>query len=269
MIVTPLIRSLWSLEAAHANASDVFIFWHAAAGVLYDLFSQSSEKTGIAPDVSKAVSGLYNKRFEALFNNEVYFTAFVLDPRYDFQRFLKKTTVKLSISKSGAPTTSQTISSATSLQFSDAYSRVKACLKDILKEMLMRMDKYPEELPVALKRLKTADIVSLFISQLTAYWKNEHPFVGKKTDHDDPLKWWKTMQHHPSSNVLALLAIKIFSILINSMPDERTNSNITWFNSPLRGNLTVESEGYNYLWVVICRMTSMVHLLPWTPKFHY
>ncbi|KAJ7812436.1 hypothetical protein B0H14DRAFT_2856806 [Mycena olivaceomarginata] len=25
-------------------------------------------------------------------------------------------------------------------------------------------------------------------------------------------------------------------MLVNSMPDERTNSHLTWFNSPLRGN---------------------------------
>jgi len=33
-----------------------------------------------------------------------------------------------------------------------------------------------------------------------------------------------------------VLAIRIFSMLVNSMPDERTNSTITWFNSPNRGN---------------------------------
>jgi hypothetical protein len=36
-----------------------------------------------------------------------------------------------------------------------------------------------------------------------------------------------------------MLAIKIFSILVNSMPDERTGSKITWFNSPLRANQDV------------------------------
>ncbi|KAJ7443129.1 hypothetical protein FB451DRAFT_1437771 [Mycena latifolia] len=32
-----------------------------------------------------------------------------------------------------------------------------------------------------------------------------------------------------------------FGILANSMPDERTNSNITWFNSPLRGKQKAEN----------------------------
>ncbi|KAJ7923886.1 hypothetical protein B0H13DRAFT_2316051 [Mycena leptocephala] len=33
-----------------------------------------------------------------------------------------------------------------------------------------------------------------------------------------------------------MLGVRIFGILVNSTPDEGTNSNITWFNSPLRGN---------------------------------
>ena len=39
--------------------------------------------------------------------------------------------------------------------------------------------------------------------------------------------------------VRQMLAIKIFSILVNLMPDERTGSKITWFNSPLCANQDV------------------------------
>ena len=46
-IVAPLIRSLWSLEAAHANASDVFVFWLAAGATLNDLFKRDAKETGI------------------------------------------------------------------------------------------------------------------------------------------------------------------------------------------------------------------------------
>jgi hypothetical protein len=35
--------------------------------------------------------------------------------------------------------------------------------------------------------------------------------------------------------------IKIFSVLVNSMPDERTNSTITWFNSPIRGSQNAQT----------------------------
>ena len=37
------------------------------------------------------------------------------------------------------------------------------------------------------------------------------------------------------------LAIKIYAILVNSMPDERTGSTLTWFNSPLRANQDVQT----------------------------
>ena len=49
-IVAPLIHSLWSLEAAHANTSDVFVFWIAAGATLNDLFNKDVNVTGIPRD---------------------------------------------------------------------------------------------------------------------------------------------------------------------------------------------------------------------------
>ena len=80
-IVAPIIRSLWSLEAAHANASDVFVFWLAAAATLNDLFSRGPNATGITLSFANGVTGIFNKRYREFFTNEVYFTAFALDPR--------------------------------------------------------------------------------------------------------------------------------------------------------------------------------------------
>jgi hypothetical protein len=40
---------------------------------------------------------------------------------------------------------------------------------------------------------------------------------------------------------MQMLAIKIYLTLVNSMPDERTGSKITWFNSPLRANQGVQT----------------------------
>jgi len=80
-IVAPLIRSLWSLEAAHANASDVFVFWLAAAAALEDLFSKTIHETGIPQELSNQVTAIYNARYEEFFRNDLYFVAFLLDPR--------------------------------------------------------------------------------------------------------------------------------------------------------------------------------------------
>ena len=83
-IVAPLIRSLWSLEAAHANASDVFVFWLAAAATLNDLFSKSLDETGIPRELANQVTTIYNSRYEEFFQNDLYFVAFLLDPRAVF-----------------------------------------------------------------------------------------------------------------------------------------------------------------------------------------
>lgn len=80
-IVAPLIRSLWSLEAAHANASDTFIFWLAIAASLKKLFAKGQAATGIDPQVARQVTAIFNKRYGEFFSNEVYFVAFTLDPR--------------------------------------------------------------------------------------------------------------------------------------------------------------------------------------------
>ena len=80
-IVAPIIRSLWSLEAAHANASDVFVFWLAIAATLKDLFSKGSENTGIANSLAREITAIFNKRYNEFFTNEVYFVAFALHPR--------------------------------------------------------------------------------------------------------------------------------------------------------------------------------------------
>jgi hypothetical protein len=79
-IVAPFIRALWSLEAAHANASDVFIFWLAIAATLDDMFSKADE-LDIPMSLSDLVTEIFNKRYEEFFENDIYFTTFALDPR--------------------------------------------------------------------------------------------------------------------------------------------------------------------------------------------
>lgn len=80
-IVAPLIRSLWSLEAAHANASDVFVFWLAAGATLNNLFSKDVKETGIPRGLANQVTEIYNARYREFFQNDLYFVAFLLDPR--------------------------------------------------------------------------------------------------------------------------------------------------------------------------------------------
>jgi hypothetical protein len=80
-IVAPLIHSLWSLEAAHANASDVFVFWLTAGATLNDLFNKDIKETGIPRNLANQVTEIYTARYKEFFQNELYFVTFLLDPR--------------------------------------------------------------------------------------------------------------------------------------------------------------------------------------------
>ena len=99
-------------------------------------------------------------------------------------------------------------------------------------------------------------------AQLQCFWNEDYPFrICNSESIKDPRKWWEEIARFNSADVLGvclvrfivhgilpkltmfqqLLCVRIFSILVNSMPDERTNSTITWLNSPIRGNLTSRS----------------------------
>ena len=80
-IVGPLVRSLWALEASHATASDVFIFFTACAAALKELFEQDSEMTGIPKTLANTIVDKFNDRYDELFAKDIYFCAFALDPR--------------------------------------------------------------------------------------------------------------------------------------------------------------------------------------------
>lgn len=77
----PICRSLWSLEASDANASDVFVFFTAIRASLKELFAKDPDETGIPAALANKIVNIFNDRYdEFFFHSEIYFTAFVLDP---------------------------------------------------------------------------------------------------------------------------------------------------------------------------------------------
>ncbi|KAF9521628.1 hypothetical protein CPB83DRAFT_900472 [Crepidotus variabilis] len=121
-----------------------------------------------------------------------------------------------------------------------AYDVLRNYLRDMLHPMLEQIEKAPHDVSIGHPLLREKGIalsVKDLKSQIEGFWADSYPFHVR--DHGlvkDPLSWWKNVAKHDSTDVLGLLAVRIFSILVNSMPDERTNSAITWLNSPTRGN---------------------------------
>ncbi|PPQ80645.1 hypothetical protein CVT25_001653 [Psilocybe cyanescens] len=119
-----------SLEAAHANASDVLVFWLADGATLNDLFSRDTQVIGIPRALANQVTEIYNARYKDFFQNDLYFVAFVLEPRFSRKDFLKES-INILIRPSG---TTSTLSSAQNL-YPRAYEKMRTFLRDMLRPM--------------------------------------------------------------------------------------------------------------------------------------
>ncbi|KAL7280348.1 hypothetical protein ACG7TL_005266 [Trametes sanguinea] len=217
-VIEPLIRSLWALESSSANAADVFLFFTACAASLRDLLATGPDVTGISDEVARSVINIFNDRYdEFFFHNDVYFAAFALDPPEP----------SITVPRQGTNMT---------LPHPRAYDRMKEFVREALKAMYKRHDDHPEEhldrILVELGRNRASIELK---QQLESYWLGLYPFdapIGTRST----LAYWTDLKSHPNARILAIVCIKIFSILVNSMPDERTGSKFTWFNSALRGS---------------------------------
>ncbi|KAH9916095.1 uncharacterized protein BXZ73DRAFT_53985 [Epithele typhae] len=232
-IIQPLIRSLWALEALNANASDVWMFFMACAAYSSDSPGASVQETGISRELANEVIEKFNNRYDNLFvNQEIYFSAFLLDPRYTMRSdaflILPTEPINVLLPRKGADLT---------VRHPRAFDRLKQFCKETLMAMVERAGKFPSE-PVALALASIGDsteITQALQEQLYAYWDGRAPFKSPLRPGETPLRWWMSLQDDRNASVLTLICVKVFSVLVNSMPDECTGSKVTWLNSPLRG----------------------------------
>lgn len=116
-----------------------------------------------------------------------------------------------------------------------AYNRVNNFLKDMLCAKLEHCQTMPmiEFTPV--------QVVENLRHQPGAFWHDEWPF---NLDIKEPAWGEHFRTHFPCGQFLFFsrlltcrshFAVKLFSVLVNFVPDKRTNSTTTWLNSPIRG----------------------------------
>ncbi len=139
-----------------------------------------------------------------------------------------------------------------------AYTRVKTFLKTLIQGVI-EANVHP-----LVAELGPAQLVEDLRNQLLAYALGEHPFdapLPAEGGGRPVLQWWLDLEHHRHARVLAvglhnatpmfkiliidniiqMLAIKLYSVAVNSMAEERTVSTFTWFNSRLRNNQQVQT----------------------------
>ncbi|KAJ3793831.1 ribonuclease H-like domain-containing protein [Lentinula aff. detonsa] len=248
-IVGPIARSLWSLESTVANAADVYVFWLAVAATLKNLFldKQTVSRLGLAQDQIRDIIRIVNKRYKDFIDDsptDIYFSAFYLDPRFAHSNILKTPTT-------GSTTTSFTIrvpvSSSPAIDdgvlHPKAYQRAKGFLKTVLQNEVAALSEYDDKALLhdllQTRYHRKDELVKAFRSQLLTFGRNQFPFKSGCNKNANPLQWWKRLTHDENADVLATICVKVFAILPNSMPDERTVSEFTRQNSSLRGNQSV------------------------------
>lgn len=230
-IVAPLIRSLWSLEAAQSNASDVYILWLASCGALSILFKKPTNETGITKSLKGSVSGILNARFSEFFANDLYLVAFILDNRvFSFHAFGTETDSRTGYNEDEfltnaaearkIPTRSElarplpigtTTLPCPRMQGVSLYRRLRHFLLCLMKPELERafkkraaesaaftLDVFPWD-------LDGAAAVSAFEQQFDAFWRREWPFDSASTSRSTPpLEYWRQLKSHKFSRVLGV-----------------------------------------------------------------
>ncbi|KAL0564676.1 hypothetical protein V5O48_017368 [Marasmius crinis-equi] len=249
-VVGPMARSIWQLEAVQTNAADVFLFWLAMGAKLKALLDAKETDTGITVSLASKIRHIFNARYREFIEEspgDIYFTCFFLHPLYGKSDILKKSspgTVQNATITIPAQSASNRHEEADQTPNPKAYRRVKEALLDILKREHDLFEQTPllSPLPGVMKALNNeVKLLAIkFKAQLVAFAHREFPFSDPLAT-QTPLQWWHSLLPNPKARVLAFLAVKLFSSLANSMPDERTGSGITWLNSPLRNRQKVDT----------------------------
>ncbi|CDO73916.1 hypothetical protein BN946_scf185016.g73 [Trametes cinnabarina] len=261
-ILAPIARAIKSLEATDTTAADVYMFWLGIASSLRELFARPQGQSGVSPDLAKKITGIVNKRYKAIIDEaptDVYFVAFFLDPDYCRADILAKpTSVSNTIFVPPALRDNQNQTEDDDSRKAPnprAYTHVKEFLKKLL---LAEVESNAHPL---VKELDEADLADELREQLLAYACGEYPFKQrpdrKNLGARPVLNWWLALSEHSHARTLAMLAIKIYSIAVNSMAEERTMSNFTWFNSKLRSQQQVKT------------LVDMIQVRQWYPYKDY
>ncbi|KAG1729099.1 uncharacterized protein EDB91DRAFT_1160234 [Suillus paluster] len=153
--------------------------------------------------------------------------------RYPTDNVIKKWAVDIGIGV-------QEVYSQHNIELPPQSTATKQQKQTLLDSVLSISNKLNDPISLLVQEIGAAGVVDEFRCQLQAYFHNEWPFNAPLQD-GNTLAWWNTLLPHPHARVLAALAVKFFSVLINSMPDERTGSKLTWLNSAIRANQNAQT----------------------------
>ncbi|EJD44543.1 hypothetical protein AURDEDRAFT_166329 [Auricularia subglabra TFB-10046 SS5] len=213
-VLSPLAKAQKCLESTHVHPGHVLLFWLAALATIQDLFNNNAETLELPQPVMDQVISIVDRRFDEMFggpDKAVFKAALFLDPAHVRSALWRKSGYAYS---------------ATKPQPDDDLRSTIPYYVDIGAYLLRLLQKHIKAGHVdLLKGVPPKELATALRVQLPAYARQEFPF-----NRDSSGGWrayWSTLSHHPDGSVLSFLAIKLLSMVPNSMAEERTMSAFT------------------------------------------
>ncbi|KAG8689027.1 hypothetical protein FRC09_012614 [Ceratobasidium sp. 395] len=248
LILEPIYRALTCLESSNCTLADVFAYWTALLGTL-DRHLSSDECTlsqGVVSRFRAMINTRYLEAFTKAPTTDVYLLAFYLHPDFrnaDVFRRTNPLSSKLCI-RIPAP---NPISPAPHIPDS-VYIRIRQAGSQLLRQSLKAAESDPTH---PLHGYDAQDAKTEYDNELSSFGISHHPFHRPLGDQESPLAYWRSLRDVKGCFVLSIIAEKLFSVLPNSMCDERTGSRFTFLDSDLRSRSDVKT------------MTEQIKVMQW------
>ncbi|KAG8779902.1 hypothetical protein FRC12_023728 [Ceratobasidium sp. 428] len=237
-LLEPIAKAIQCLESGHSNPSDVMLFYLAVCATLRQYVD--SDELGLPTDLLERAQTSVCARFRSMVlaaGQEVYLATFFVHPKYLNSDILRKHNLNpLNTNTITLPAT-QSSKRSTSLPDADLIQAIPAFLKIVLflKAVFCR-ELAAGNIDAARDYPSTDEgvcaIIERFKSQVGSYARDERPFkLNVPAASIDPIKYWSKLLRHPDACFLAPVAVKLFSLVPNSMAEERTVSCISRMNT--------------------------------------
>ncbi|KAF8595919.1 hypothetical protein BDV93DRAFT_514577 [Ceratobasidium sp. AG-I] len=214
-LLEPFARSAKCLESSASTPADVCLFWLATLAVLHDIFTDSDKRDELMLTENTI--------------SEVYLATLFLDFRYLTSTiFARRQTNPLSTIISLRTTRTLPDSDDTPTHDTpDSDLRASLPAYESIGDYLGATEVFK-------LYENSAAIIREYRFQFMNYVPQTAPFDRYITQ-QTALVYWRKLARHADAQIIAFLAIKLYSVVPNSMAEERTVSNFTKLNSTDRG----------------------------------
>ncbi|CAK5274220.1 unnamed protein product [Mycena citricolor] len=213
-------NGITTLEGQNVTCADVFYVWVTIAWHLERLVGSTTK--GFSKYRSQIIT-IYNARFEQMMtesSHNLFLLAYYLHPLYFTHGGLKLFLPDL---REGEKYSSD--------KWTDLFRTLRLSARAILHGEQLRCN------------MESKSEASRLTQQLVRWLCGHAPFHKRAyiTRDDKPLDYWKAVKKDSNADVLATVAIILFSISPSEICDERTASLLGWMNAARRSSMTAEN----------------------------